>query len=221
MNSDTGVTPAQPHGESSIEVLARIWPEFDHSGRGVLAGEMETILRRVEQEQGTQLLEQASWIQLNDYIAAAGQTVVSQKDLSDLLSLLQGVTTYSEVPALEHQQQLLQPPFSSAAGLEESGDRNHGRRPLDRFDIHQQHQSDQAHQNQEEREEDFVQQPTSATRLHPRHHASLSSRTNAAPIKKIALSESTQFRPRLSRNGNHSSLDDSDGDDHHSSSFHE
>ena len=202
----------QTHGETSIEVLARIWPEFDLSGRGVLANEMETILRRVEQEQGTQLLDQASWIQLNDYIEAAGQTVVNQKDLSDLLTLLQGATTYS---ALDDQLQQ-PPPFSST--LEESGDLDHGHgRPLNRLNIHQ--QFDQVYQNQEE-EDNFVQ-TKSASLLHPRRHSPLPSRMNGAPIRKISLNESAQFRPRISRNGNHSSQDESDGDEHHGGSFHE
>ncbi|KAF9178647.1 hypothetical protein BGZ50_007590, partial [Haplosporangium sp. Z 11] len=80
-----------------------IWPEFDPDGHGVMAENMEKILRRVEQEQGASLLVQSSWEQLRDYTARVGSTIVRQKDLGDLLTLLQQTAFVEQTPCQDNE----------------------------------------------------------------------------------------------------------------------
>jgi len=171
-----------------------------------MADMMERVLRRVEQEQGTSLLEPNGWVELGDYIATVKGTVVSQKDLSDLLGLLQGPVLNAE--PLTQQQDA---PFSG-------GD---DRGPMGQFDIQQEVDEElEEEEGEEEGEQELEQERVfEATRPHPRHHSAAPLRVKGNSIRKISLSESTQFRARQPRN-NHSSQDDSDDSDHHHS-FHE
>ncbi|GJJ73387.1 hypothetical protein EMPS_05745 [Entomortierella parvispora] len=198
------------HGESSNDILARIWPEFDPSGLGIMADLMEKVLRRVEQEQGTSLLPPNGWVELGDYIATVKGTVVSQKDLSDLLGLLQG-------PALNAE------PLNQQQGAPFLG--GDDRAPMGQFDIQQEAEEGQREdeydyeQEQEQELQEQEQESFEAPRLYPRHHSGAPLRGKGNSIRKISLSESTQFRVRHPRN-THSSQDDSDDSDHHHS-FHE
>ncbi|KAF9999000.1 hypothetical protein BGZ65_005569, partial [Modicella reniformis] len=88
--------------ESAYDILARIWPEYDPNGEGIMAEMMEKVLRRVEQEQGSSLLLGSGWDELKDYIACVEGTIVRQKDLSDLLGILQGTPPPPPPPPVDN-----------------------------------------------------------------------------------------------------------------------
>lgn len=144
-----------------------------------MADMMEQVLRRVEQEQGTSLLAQASWDELGDYVKCVEGTIVSQKDLGDLLSLLQN-TPQTSAPVVETSFSEDQEPFPAS----ETDDRYNSSGTN-------------------------LQPETSipGSHLHPRHHSSVHSRSRGPGIRKISLSESSQYRPYHSR-ASHGSLDD-------------
>ncbi|KAI7816313.1 hypothetical protein BC939DRAFT_53668 [Gamsiella multidivaricata] len=181
-------------GESATDILARIWPEYDPNGYGIVAEMMEKVLRRVEQEQGTSLLKQSSWEELADYIARVEGTVVSQKDLGDLLSLLQGTPPPmpESLPIVETSMEEDQGSFQESDDLQNNND------PY----LHQ-----------------LEDRPSSSEKhLHPRHHSSIYARPRGSPIRKISLSESSsQYRSRPSRSHG-SSADDSDESEYRVSS---
>ncbi|KAF9354713.1 hypothetical protein BGX26_007453 [Mortierella sp. AD094] len=190
-------TPAKS-GESATEILARIWPEYDPNGYGIMAEMMEKVLRQVEQEQGTSLLKQSSWEELGDYIARVEGTVVSQKDLSDLLSLLQGTPP---------------PPLPTVETFMDEQDQGSFREEVSEDLQQQQHNRSDEYYQLERRpvsERDHL--------LHPRHHSSAHlSRPRSSSIRKISLSESSssQFRPRHSRASHGSSSgEESDESEH-------
>ncbi|KAF9108575.1 hypothetical protein BGX29_010181 [Mortierella sp. GBA35] len=190
--------------ETAIDTLARIWPEFDPDGLGILAPTMERVLLRVEQEQGTSLMEQASWDRLEFYMERVGETVVSQKDLADLLSLLQDpfllagdATQHQEHPEQQQQEQeeqQINPSYThplEANSFQELSDTND-------------HSVTDTSLLQSEPEPAY-----SESHLHPRHSSAISQRPRAS-IRKISLSESTQFRPRHHRVTHGSSPEASD-----------
>ncbi|KAF9397748.1 hypothetical protein BGX21_008553 [Mortierella sp. AD011] len=195
-------TPAKA-GESATEILARIWPEYDPSGYGIMAEMMEKVLRRVEQEQGTSLLKQSSWEELGDYISRVEGTVVSQKDLTDLLSLLQGTPP---------------PPLPTVETFMHEQDQESFHEELSRDLLQQQQQQQQQQHNRSDEYYQLERRPVSEREhlLHPRHHSSPLSGPRSSSIRKITLSESTttssQFRPRHSRASRGSSSgEESDG----------
>ncbi|KAG0038692.1 hypothetical protein BGZ82_011163 [Podila clonocystis] len=206
--------PLKTHTGTAIDILNEIWPEYDQTGQGIMANMMETVLRRVEKEQGTPLLSTDSWEQLANYVDRVGSTVVSQRDLGDLLNLLQQ---------------------TSPTQTEHNNDAQYQHHELQN-DLHEQKNNSNnlyndpyppTYQEQERLEEDEATQhpqqhllrsshaPRSPPLPHPRSHQTL-----ARPrpgFRKISLSESREFRPR--RVAPHEpSADDSDDDEHHVSS---
>ncbi|KAG0196791.1 hypothetical protein BGX28_009746, partial [Mortierella sp. GBA30] len=172
--------------ESAIDILARIWPEFDSRGTGIMADMMEEVLRRVEQEQGTSLLDENAWSMLGDYIATVAGTIVSQKDLGELLTLLQ--RTKDQTAATDHT-------------------------PTQDEPTEQRGQNDMY----------LRSEPQAPTQSHLHHHHQSSVPYRPRPpsaIRKISLSESTQFSPRP-RAMRESSPEQSDESEHHSSPRHD
>ncbi|KAF9085703.1 hypothetical protein BGX27_003386, partial [Mortierella sp. AM989] len=190
-------TPPAKIGESATEILARIWPEYDPTGYGIMAEMMEKVLRRVEQEQGASLLKQSSWEELGDYITRVEGTVVSQKDLGDLLSLLQG-TPPPPLPTVE-------------TSMDDQDQRSFREEVSDHLQQQQHNRSDEYYQ--------LERRPTSERdyHLHPRHHSSAHhSRPRSSSIRMISLSESSsQFRPRHSRASHGSSSDEESDESEH------
>ncbi|ORZ14919.1 hypothetical protein BCR41DRAFT_79569 [Lobosporangium transversale] len=195
--------------ESATSILARIWPEYDPHGYGIMAEMMETVLRRVEKEQGASLLSQSSWEELGDYIVRVEGTIVSQRDLSELLSLLQGAPPPTTVPSVEipivgeefHQ-------LTSVSGLDiPQNYTNIGQSVEIRDGAHQRYGMMSPFS-------ESVSAQSTQQSLHPRHHPSvhIRPRGNRPPIRKISLGESTQSRPRFSRSSRGSSSGDEDSD---------
>ncbi|KAF9203769.1 hypothetical protein BGZ49_006060 [Haplosporangium sp. Z 27] len=184
-------TPSAKSGETATDILARIWPEFDPEGYGIMAEMMEKVLRRVEQEQGTSLLKQSSWEELGDYIARVEGTVVSQKDLTELLGLLQG-TPPPPLPTVE-------------TSMDEEEQGSYHEEMLEDL-IQQRNRDDYYHLDRR-----YV--PENEHLLHPRHNSSAHfSRPRSSSIRKISLSESSpHFRRRHSRGSHGSSGEESDG----------
>ncbi|KAF9434075.1 hypothetical protein BGZ76_008624 [Entomortierella beljakovae] len=185
-------------GQPATEILAKIWPEYDPNGFGIMAEMMEKVLRRVEQEQGTSLLKQSNWEELRDYITRVEGTVVSQKDLSELLSLLQGAPP---------------PPLSTVETSLDGQDQGLTVEIIG--DPQQQPQRNQEDYYRMER------RPTSddSHLLHPRHHSSAHyPRSRSSSFRKITLSESSPYRPRHSRASHGSSGEESDGSEQHMTS---
>ncbi|KAF9954640.1 hypothetical protein BGZ72_004428 [Mortierella alpina] len=157
-----------------------------------MADMMEQVLRRVEQEQGTSLLNEESWNLLGDYIATVRGTIVVQKDMSDLLGLLlstpkvEPAVVEEPVVAVETEQMLLQ-------------------------DALPQHQG----------RDDNIYLRSEPGHPQPRHPSALPHRPRPpAAIRKITLGESGQPRPRNPRTMRESSAEDTDGSDHRSSPEH-
>ena len=154
-----------------------------------MADMMERVLRRVEQEQGTSLLNEESWNLLGDYIATVRGTIVVQKDMSDLLGLLlstpkvEPAAVEEPVVTVETEQMLLQ-------------------------DAPPQHQG----------RDDNIYLRSEPGHPQPRHPSALPHRPRPpAAIRKITLGESGQPRPRNPRTMRESSAEDTDGSDHRSS----
>ncbi|CAO3567363.1 unnamed protein product [Mortierella alpina] len=194
--SETAMVNSLKGQEFAFDILTRIWPEFDHHGHGIMADMMEMVLRRVEQEQGTSLLNEESWNLLGDYIATVRGTIVVQKDMSDLLGLLLGTPKVEgavvEEPAVVLETE--QMPFQDAPPRYQGRD-------------------DNTHLRSE---------PGNPQPLHARHQSSVPYRPRPpAAIKKITLSESGQFRPRNPRTMRESSAEDTDGSEHLSSPEHD
>ncbi|KAF9285772.1 hypothetical protein BGZ68_003556 [Mortierella alpina] len=161
-----------------------------------MADRMEEVLRRVEQEQGTSLLNEESWNLLGDYIATVRGTIVVQKDMSDLLGLLLS-TPKVEAPVVEEPAVVVeteQMPFQDAPPQHQGRDDN----------IY------------------LRSEPGNPQPLHSRHQSSVPYRPRPpAAIRKITLSESGQFRPRNPRTMRESSAEDTDGSEHLSSPEHD
>ncbi|KAG0319316.1 hypothetical protein BGZ99_005159 [Dissophora globulifera] len=85
-------------GESALDILARIWPEYDGKD-GIEPQMMERVLRHVERELGTSLLAPSSWEQVRELASRVEGKVVKQ-DLCDLLTILQGASQPT-VPSFE------------------------------------------------------------------------------------------------------------------------
>ncbi|KAG0091266.1 hypothetical protein BGZ93_008912 [Podila epicladia] len=208
--------PLKAHTGTAIDILNEIWPEYDQTGQGIMASMMETVLRRVEKEQGTLLLSTDSWEQLADYVDRVGATVVSQRDLGDLLNLLQQTSpTQAEYNNdAQYQYHELQ------NDLHEQNNNNNilynGPYPPAYQEQEQvQHEEDEATQHPQEHILRSSQAPRSPPLPHPRSHQTL-----ARPrpgIRKISLSESREFRPRRMA-PQEPSADDSDDNEHHVSS---
>ncbi|KAF9578750.1 hypothetical protein BGW38_005303, partial [Lunasporangiospora selenospora] len=90
-SNENSFTSEKAAGESPVEILARVWPEFDSTGLGILASRMEEVLRRVEQEYQRPLMNNDRWMLLGDFMKMAGQTQVSKDDLLNLLNVCQSV----------------------------------------------------------------------------------------------------------------------------------
>ncbi|KAI1319675.1 hypothetical protein EDD11_003369 [Mortierella claussenii] len=221
--NDMGVISAQALPakkiESPTDILARIWPEFDPHGHGIIAEMMEKVLRRVEQEQGTSLLESSSWDELADYIAHVEGTIVSQRDLSDLLSLLQGTSPPSSTlpteQATSHDLEDIQSPdchppaYQQPEGQEQHYLATHNSHVNGNRDA----QEERGYFQDEPRRPAFSASVATAIvqqHPHPRHHSSIRSRPrgNSANIRKISLSESSSFRPRHSKSSHGSSSEE-------------
>ncbi|KAF9332807.1 hypothetical protein BG006_004305 [Podila minutissima] len=211
--------PHKTHTGTAIDILNEIWPEYDQTGQGIMANMMETVLRRVEKEQGTLLLSTDSWEQLADYVDRVGTTVVSQRDLGDLLNLLQQTSpTQAEYNNdAQYQYHELQ------NDLHEQNNNNSNNNVLynDPYPPAYQDQEqerceeDEATQHPQQHILGSSQAPRSPPLPHPRSHPTL-----ARPrpgIRKISLSESREFRPRRMA-PQELSADDSDDNEHHVSS---
>ncbi|KAF9977392.1 hypothetical protein BGZ73_006139 [Actinomortierella ambigua] len=93
--------------EAALEVLDRIWPQYDTKGYGIMAIDMEKVLHHVESELGTSLLDEAAWSIFREYVARVQGTIVNQKDLAGLLGLVHGQQQQIRMQ-MQQQQQLLQ-----------------------------------------------------------------------------------------------------------------
>ncbi|KAG0245346.1 hypothetical protein BGX31_007418 [Mortierella sp. GBA43] len=173
--------------ESASDILARIWPEYDPNGVGIMANMMEIILRRVEEEQGSSLLAQPSWDELRDYVKCVEGTIVSQKDLSDLLSLLQNTSQLAAAAAAAAGATAPVMDTSSLALSEGQG-------PLVESET-----DDRYNNSISSAGDNIHSRPAS----HPR--------PKTAGIRKISLSGSSQYRPYHSR-VSHGSSDDEELD---------
>ncbi|KAF9926855.1 hypothetical protein FBU30_003645 [Linnemannia zychae] len=196
--------------ETAIEILARIWPEFDSNGLGIMANKMESVLLKVEQEQGTPLLEKASWDRLAFYVDSVGDTIVSQKDLMDLLLLLQDSSqtvdnnTEQQQPELQQQQE------------QEEHDNHAAHAHSLKTNSFQELSDDNDHSATDA--SILYSEPApvySESNLHPRHSSAIGQRPRASStnIRKISLSESTHFRPRQHRVAHGSSPEVSDAEE--------
>ncbi|KAF8943865.1 hypothetical protein BGZ52_011128, partial [Haplosporangium bisporale] len=188
------------HTKTAIDILNDIWPEYDQTEQGIMANMMETVLRRVEKEQGTPLLSTESWEQLADYVARVGSTVVSQRDLGDLLNLLQ----QTQPPQDEYSNDVQYQYHEFQNDLHEQNNNNtninnNNNLYNDSYTHTYQEQErleddEGTHQEQQRHILRSSHSPRSPTLPHSR-----SQQTLARPrpgIRKISLSESREFRPR-------------------------
>lgn len=209
------------HTKTAIDILNDIWPEYDQTEQGIMANMMETVLRRVEKEQGTPLLSTESWEQLADYVARVGSTVVSQRDLGDLLNLLQ----QTQPPQDEYSNDVQYQYHEFQNDLHEQNNNNtninnNNNLYNDSYTHTYQEQErleddEGTHQEQQRHILRSSHSPRSPTLPHSR-----SQQTLARPrpgIRKISLSESREFRPRRMV-PQEPSAEDSDDNEHHVSS---
>lgn len=175
-----------------------------------MADRMENVLLRVEEEQGTQLLERASWDRLHFYISSVGGTIVSQKDLADLLNLLQSSSqpaNHVDQQPEQQQPQMEQEEQSNQDAYTHSLKANSFQELSDTIDNSE---TDTSLLQSE------PEQPAySESQLHPRHPSAIGQRPRAtsAAFRKISLSESTHFRPRQHRVAHGSSPETSDAEE--------
>lgn len=201
--------------ETAIETLARIWPEFDPNGLGIMADRMESVLLRVEEEQGTQLLEKASWDRLHFYISSVGGTIVSQKDLADLLNLLQSSSQPADHVDQQPEQQQLH------LEQEEQSDQDAYTHPPKSNSFQELSDTIDNSVTDTSLLQSEPEQPAySESQLHPRHSSAIGQRPRATSttFRKISLSESTHFRPRQHRVAHGSSPETSDAEENPMSS---
>ncbi|KAF9127901.1 hypothetical protein BGW39_005485 [Mortierella sp. 14UC] len=192
--------------ETAIETLVRIWPEFDPSGRGIMADMMESVLLRVEEEQGASILEKDSWDRLAFYVSSVGATIVSQKDLADLLVILQNSSTDSIDQQQEQQQQNEQLQLQQEEQEQQQSSQGYTH-PLKTNSFQE---SNDANDHSSLTDTSLLQsEPEPAypeSHLHPRHSSAIGRpRAPSTSIRKISLSESTHLRPRQHRVAAHGS----------------
>ncbi|KAK3847336.1 MAG: hypothetical protein J3R72DRAFT_162992 [Linnemannia gamsii] len=205
LSPQTPIAMSAQKKETTIETLVRIWPEFDPSGRGIMADRMESVLLRVEEEQGTSILEKDSWDRLAFYVSSVGATIVSQKDLADLLLLLQNSSQVADNTNRqeEHQQQQQQQQDEQQRQqeLEQELQSSQGyTHPLKSNNF--QESSDNSDHSVTDTSL-LLSEPEPAyseSHFHPHHSSSIGRpRAPSTSIRKISLSESTHFRPRQHR----------------------
>ncbi|KAG0346825.1 hypothetical protein BG004_000746 [Podila humilis] len=230
---------------TAIAILSEIWPEYDHTGQGILATMMDTVLRRVEEEQGSPLLDQSGWEQLAAYTDRVGATVVCKQDLENLLGILQALPSelmsspqpyndtndlYGNNSNININDDFLQNQYYSQRHPH-APENDLGRHPVDHHEHHrhstyqdqpqrQHHHQGQQFQFQEENNR-LRQSSRSPALSHSRSHQHNLARPRPG-IRKISLSESSSnFRSWRSKTQEPLSNDESDDGGRHVSSNHD
>lgn len=176
---------------------------------------MEDVLLRVEEEQGTQLLDKASWDRLHFYISTVKGTIVSQKDLADLLNILQSSSQPADHVDQQPEQQQLQLEQEEQSSQEAY---THPRKSNSFQELSD--TIDNSVTDTSPLQSEPEQPAYSESQLHPRHSSAIGQRPRAtsAAFRKISLNESTHFRPRQHRVAHGSSPETSDAEENPMSS---